>query len=270
MSKVVLYISIFFGQIVYINGLIYLNLRFYDSLPRFLTALVFLFVLPIALGVIFALLMNKLIDLLDLFVNEEKVMAFFVGPALIFWLFLVVGNYIGIREYFDLQYRGMAQDVPLQNIDSYQHKAYLKLQPDSIIRKDLLAAITIKRRVKSGDSYSTRYDTYEVAPVVSKTWNSEMKILAWTKSFPKDYRPGMSLQFLIVKDPYEIAYIEKAIGKAVQHFSLQKSKNPIILSYTDLDFEEILEKYKNRFLYFVLTCNIIFILLPWVFIRKLD
>lgn len=229
-------------QFFFVNGIIFIGLYYYDSLPKILNVIILFFVLPF----IIAALPFWIRFFIANYYNKKINISFCLCPlitSLLLWLPLLIGTQTSVYDYLQILKRGIKENINVEDIESHSDKAYLSFKNAKPQIK--LIGKHIKEYYNDNNSID---NCYYVVPVLSDNMNISDTVSVWIVEFitqtemnieyndksilnnehPKLKLENMKIQGFVDRDPYDINNFYKAIEYCYKNYRI-KVANKIFL-----------------------------------------
>ncbi len=260
-------------QFIFVNSVLLLTFLYYDSLPRFVTAIFFYFVFP----VLFWIPVKHILSKVDSFFFEDEDIMPGIVTAITIWIASIIGTVTSVQDYFLLWQRGEIKVKNIEDVPLSSRAAYIEIE-NVILQVDLVGVNDYSGRTKSGDYYTNTTYHYRSLPVATyppgpRTFfigfhrtNDREGIEEEIRRYTKDIK--RTIKGLIVRDPYTIAQYDHAILESQERNKFETADNYFIIEPRK-SFDLILKKYEGYAIWFFSIVNILWFVLPSVWIVRM-
>ena len=267
MKRYLFFIITLFLFLFWINGSYAFYALLYNTLPRFLTVILCLFVTPIISAFIIVTIVCWINKKLNLNYQEDKIKLTLLIPSLLLWLVLLIDlNTIDTKQYFHLSLHNDQPAFSTHDFNDIKNSSFVELK-NVMIDHHLL--IHTKSQHSSNSSGQVKVKSYRhlfALPLLPKTKSDNYQPKIWlvdrisTTSKDRTPSPFSSISFPIYgtinNDPYD----RKTFTNLIPH-----QGDIILLNYSEQSYEKLSKKLHFKTMLFIGLLNIFFVFFPfWV------
>jgi len=270
--KVILFLFVLF---MYSSVCQHAVLFWYDALPRYIAGIVYIFILPISLSIVFIYVL-KWLDVLihtpTLPTHNYAMSVGIIGATM--WLGIIGLVASDALKYAELQKYPVMHEMRYADSAEYSKASYFSLTGSGVIMQYAHTYVTTSTPTKS-TGQRTHWHHY-VVPIVPKGWNPDMPVKIWIGII------GTSLEInteklltsdlienpegLIIRDPYDVPNLKESAEKCALKYGLKISDSPIFILPSP-DFEKSSRNWGQSFKIAVGLNYLFFVILPFILVH---